>query len=274
MCVPDKIEGICDLEKIAVTLNNELGEQLWWRGHCQENWELKPSIWRKEQKHPGYVKQEIAYLNHFQGRAICQHESRRTPQTEVEWLFLAQHFRLPTRLLDWTESPLVALYFAVIADDADKESGEKDACLWALSPRRLNQKFSNEEDPKNAQDGLISIDEGIVKAIASESFVVKKPACPHCGAVLKVPFPKVLALQPWESNERIIAQSGRFTLHSSRDNLQTLGFQESYLRKIIIPQAAKAILKGNLEVFGIRRWNIFPDLENLAKGLSNSDFVD
>jgi hypothetical protein len=117
----------------------------------------------------------------------------------------------------------------------------------------------------------VSIKEPIVKAIASISFGVKQPGCPHCG---EPPFPTVLALQPWESNERIIAQAGRFTLHSSLDDLRTLLSQKSYLKQFIVPKAAKEILKVHLEVFGIRRWDIFPDLENLAKGLSNSSFYD
>jgi hypothetical protein len=274
MCVPKTIESISDLEKYAKSVNDELGEQLWWRGHRNQGWGLKPSIWRKE--HAEYADQEVAYLNHFQGRAICQQESHRTPETNIEWLFLAQHYGLPTRLLDWTESPLVALYFAVIADDTDKEADGKDACLWALAPTKLNYEFSKRPDSEERLNGFASIELNVVKGIASLAFGDKSDSCSNSanGKPSDNQLPSVLALQPWESNDRIIAQSGRFTLHRSENALETLAFQRPYLKKIIIPQKAKEILRGCLEVFGIRRWNIFPDLENLAKGLSNSRFCE
>jgi hypothetical protein len=264
MDAPETIASISDLEVIATKTNADFGEAIWWRGHSDRDWTLKASIWRP--KHAGFAGNEIAFINHFQGRAICQQESRRLPQDEVEWLLLAQHYRLPTRLLDWTESPLVALYFAVTPDDADRETADKDACLWALSPTKLNQEFSNPMDPNNRQDGLVSVKESIVQGIVSASFGVKQTEA------LKAAFPKVLALQPWESNERIIAQTGRFTLHSSQDAIETLAFGRAYLKRVIIPREAKEVLRRRLDVFGVRRWSIFPDLENLAKGLSGSGF--
>jgi hypothetical protein len=266
MCEPEVIASIADLELIANKTHDEFGEFTWWRGHSDKDWTLQPPIWRGD--HSKYRKKELVYMNHFQGRALCQQESYRMPQDDVEWLFLAQHYRLPTRILDWTESPLVALYFAVNADDADKESANKDGCLWALSPTRLNKELSNPGFPDKVQNGLVSIKLSVVQQIVSESFGVKQQA------EMKASFPKVLALQPWESNERIIAQSGRFTLHSTQDALETLAFQYPYLKRIIIPAEAKRILREAIKVLGIQRWSIFPDLENLAKGLINNSFSD
>lgn len=55
------------------------------------------------------------------------------PQNEWEWLFVMQHHGVPTRLLDWTESPLVGIYFAV------NERPRMAGALWALLPLELNR---------------------------------------------------------------------------------------------------------------------------------------
>jgi hypothetical protein len=169
---------------------------------------------------------------------------------------LARHFGLPTRLLDWTESPLVALYFALNPGGCN-EHDDKDACLWALSPSKLNLKHSNPDCPGKAQDGLASVQLSIVKAMASIAF----------GEEGNQELPQVLALQPWESNERIIAQTGRFTIHSAEAAVETLAYKEAFLVQIIIEGERKAQLRDALKAVGIRRWSVFPDLENLAKGL-------
>ena len=78
----------------------------WFRGCTNKDYRLVPSIGRP----PFTVEKEKALLNAFKQDAVQFMEQQ--PVSEWEWLLWARHHDLPTRLLDWTESPLVGLYFA------------------------------------------------------------------------------------------------------------------------------------------------------------------
>jgi hypothetical protein len=252
---PKTISTIAELESIAQDVNNRFGEVAWWRGHAVYNWELKAKIFRKPYSD---VKNKNMYMNHFQARALCMSGSGKRPDNDFEWLCLAQHSGLPTRLLDWSESPLTALYFALHPDSYEKEKLEdSDGCLWALSPTQLNIKFSNENDPANAQHGLVAVEQSVIEDMVGVGF----------GKKTKMPHPKLVALQPWESNNRLIAQTGRFTIHDTNDSIKDIDCKLETCEQIVIPQGAKKSLRATLRALGVHRWNIFPDLDNLAKGL-------
>lgn len=101
----------------------------WFRGHLRANWRLLPSLARVE----GDLKKESSLMSAFKQRASLLLLSN-LPRTEWEWLMIMQHHGVPTRLLDWTESPLMGLYFAVENPDED----EYDGALWVLRPTALN----------------------------------------------------------------------------------------------------------------------------------------
>jgi len=103
-------------------------EQLWFRGQPSE-FGLSPRIHRKEYRDA--VEEEIRLQ--FQSRAL-QLMQTRLPEPDQcwNWYFLMQHYGAPTRLLDWTDNQLVALFFAV-ADEY-----KSDAAVWILDPYWLN----------------------------------------------------------------------------------------------------------------------------------------
>ncbi len=66
----------------------------------------------------------------------CLHDESQS-KLKWEWYFLMQHYGAPTRLLDWTGNPLVALYFAIV--DQEVHGKNRDAAVWVFDPWEWNK---------------------------------------------------------------------------------------------------------------------------------------
>jgi FRG domain len=215
----------------------------WWRGHAKADWRLQAHVHRRDFQHQY---DEAMLIGHFVSRAPSRSHRPCPAATDcLGWLFLAQHYGLPTRLLDWTESPLIATYFAV----QDHQLWTEDGCVWALWPTGMNRN-------SGAANGLVQIRDAAVAKIAETAFTGTE-----------TPEEEILAIDGQEIDPRILAQMSRFTLHSRRTALESAQENKVWLRQYLIPKNAKAKIRAQLSALGIRRSNLFPDLENLAREL-------
>lgn len=106
----------------------------WFRGQRQASWDLIPSLYRFDPPWDRSIRVlEDEIRQEFEVRAPSLTSER--PRNMWEWYALMQHCGAPTRLLDWTEGALIALYFAV----RDKPIEATDAAVWVLDPWELNR---------------------------------------------------------------------------------------------------------------------------------------
>ena len=140
MSAPDLEEASGEIR----TLSDALGvidevyrafpNQPWWRGQGVAK-PLIPSVYRDTSRGDLY---EVSIASKFAQRAPPRHRNCPAKGDLAAWLFLMQHYRLPTRLLDWTEGPLIALFFAV----EEEEHARADGVWWALDPFAMNSVHS------------------------------------------------------------------------------------------------------------------------------------
>jgi len=214
---------------------------IWFRGQSKVEWELIPKLLRT-----GAVASEAYLINKFKQNAsflLSKH-----PNNEFEWLYLMQHYAMPTRLLDWSESPLVALYFSVI------ENEDYDGALWILYPTIFNKKSNYR--PEYAHEVPLFED------IHMQNY---KPETIARETRSKL-YP-MAAIAP-RNNSRMQAQQGVFTIHHREDipieEVGAPGEERDHIWRYIIPAKAKKNLLLELKILGFSRFQLFPELESMA----------
>src|SRR5262249_17311789 len=139
-----KVTSIGEFAELVSSRVREDNRILWFRGHRSAQWNVQAAIHRQYKKEA-----ELDFNNRFRSRAGIRYGESPQYGNLAAWLSLMQHYGLPTRLLDWTRSPLIALYFAIEEYVyADWKPEPEDACVWILEPHALNK--SQDLDPVTA----------------------------------------------------------------------------------------------------------------------------
>ena len=173
------------------------------------------------------------------------------PVNEWELLVAAQHHGLPTRLLDWTYSPLVAAHFATL----NSRPGV-DPVIWRLDWKRMHRYFRLPELALLIQDL-----EGIFRS--------ERPFTPWTlMAAGREGQQFACMIEPPSLDARIVVQSATFTLCSDKwqsfDRFLEQHGLGSALTKFVIPAGEVARCRDQLDLVGIDERRLFPDLDSVA----------
>lgn len=247
-------EFVAEIEDLQVAAGNPV----WFRGCGKANHPLVASFYRKRRLHPvGQAGSmlERQMLTRFRQRCLPFLE-RALGEDDWDTLFLMQHYGIPTRLLDWTENPFIALYFAVmdakpVGASSNSPHFRSDVCVWAVDPISWNrQAFSD----RSFNGGILVPGDDEIKGYKPGSeFGGTFPACIYGS----------------HNSPRIVAQRGVFTVygagHVPMDRLHSRAqFKNPALTKIVIRRNFIGPIRTSLLRYGITESTIFPDLTGLA----------
>ncbi|MBF0557230.1 MAG: FRG domain-containing protein [Nitrospirae bacterium] len=227
--------------------------QLWFRGQQCEHWGLSPKFYRKEFK--GADEAEIR--QEFQSKAL-QLIPGRIPQGKFEWYFLMQHYGAPTRLLDWTDNPLVALYFAVEEKNLKDDDLKQNAVVWVLDPSWLNKTF-----PLGINGPILP------EWKEANKYLHELEHAFSVGSLSQAKWPA--AIEPPHIDRRLANQGSRFVIFGqTRDLTATADYRRSSCRltRIVISQDIRNDIRRELEYNGISQSTLFPDLGHLCDDIS------
>jgi len=178
------------------------------------------------------------------------------PHNDWELLITAQHHGVPTRLLDWTYSPLVAAFFAT---RPMSDGSERDRAIWRLDWQRVHKHFKLPPLALLLQDlDTLAEDEG-------------RPLTPWKLFGAKNGKPFACMIEPPSLDARIVTQAATFTLCSTTSKSFDAFLEEqglvSALTRYLIPAAAVARFRDQLDLVGIDERRLFPDLDGIASAI-------
>lgn len=227
-----------------------------YRGQKSYSWGLKTSLGRMFEEHfpPLRLNTEIAILKRFQREAHHYGISDIDFLNIPEWLSLMQHHGAPTRLLDWTHSPWVGLFFALIDLEKPDQGKENYSALWVADWNSIN-----EASPQTVKDifdrdhNVMSIDD-FTEIVSSGEGVIK--------------------LNSFRQNERQIIQQGTFLFplnieKTFQENWATSQSQMPILKKIKLSHDLKAKAIQKLYRMNISFTTLYPGIEGFSRSLNH-----
>lgn len=262
------------LEFIQETSAKNSQKHVLFRGHSDASWKIWPSLFRQEPD-----------ISQFEDKLVRElislfPQEFSNDQSMFDRLVRMQHYGLPTRLLDVTRNPLVALYFAVDPDEDDSKdgaviifSGDAERHKYydsdALSCISNLANLKNEEREALAKSTAKTIKEfneiqptdRLVQFIRSE-----KPY--FVNRIKKVDLFRPISVTPKRSNQRMSAQSGQFIVFGLESKSGPNYEKNNIMTKMQISADAKAEIREKLDKLNIDASTMFPEIDKASKRIA------
>jgi hypothetical protein len=222
----------------------------WFRGQGNAEWSLVPKFYREcdqTRDTEDEIREEFAQ----RGPAFCES----VPSGDWDWYFLMQHHGAPTRLLDWTDGALIALFFAV-----RDSTGLTDAAVWMLDPFWLNRRTLKKDVVISpSASGALADDKRRLRTWLHPRFKPKSRLSQN-----------PIAIYPGHIAQRISTQRSCFTIHGANPaGLEEQAvWPQSRLVKFTIPSFYTLRLRKELQICGVDEATAFPDLDGLGRALA------
>lgn len=241
-----EIKNLYDFEDFLTGLNGD-----WvFRGQSNSSWPIESSLYRFFEEAEDFVGKdnrnwriaaEAGCLEEFKKDGALYLDKLPNDNNLLEWLSIMQHYGSPTRLLDVTCSPYVALFFAV-------ETNQNDAAVYAIKPSHFS-----------ALDETPYLDESEYETFIRDGLENNY---------------RVALYPPTFSNERLVIQQGMFLLcntlkQSMSSILENYAAANGGLYKVIIPGHLKMEANRKLIDLNITSATLYPSLEGYSKSLKN-----
>jgi hypothetical protein len=171
------------------------------------------------------------------------------------WLALAQHHGLPTRLLDWTYSPLVALHFAT----ADTDCYEEDGVIWCVDFVKAQRFLPGKLRQQLREEGSNVFTVEMLNRVAR--------SIPEFDGLATEPF--VVFVEPPSLDDRIVNQFAVFALMSSAAARldEWLEKHPELCRRVVLPAGLKWEVRDKLDQANVTERVLFPGLDGLSRWL-------
>lgn len=220
-----------------------------YRGLSDASYRLETTLMRLGGRYAQLEKHLLRNFRKYAHRRVVERDSI------WHWLSVAQHYGLPTRLLDWTYSPFAALHFAT----ADIEKFDRDGVIWAVNYLQTHELVPEYLRSRLDQEGANVF---TVEMLAEE---VKSLA--QLDALSAEPF--ALFFEPPSIDDRIVNQFAFFSVISNPTVAldDWLPSHPALWFKILVPAALKWEIRDKLDQSNITERVLFPGLEGLTAWL-------